>query len=274
MLKHAYIKWIFIALLTFLWYAYFSHKLPLFLIFIAIIVWLGITAWGSFDIRLNYFIKAHSSNKKINRNVVALTFDDGPNASMLPIVDSFKKYNGACTFFLIGQNINAGQTAYLNHALDNGCQLASHTFKHDGSLINSTSKEEVLAEFENTNIALNNVVGVKTTMARLPGLGGNELIYETCKEAGIPLIAGFGVTDWSGTTTTAQDVANTVIKNATDGSIFVMHSTPKTAEALEIILPELEKQGYDFVTVEELFEGKGYSSIPLGYQLNSAQQQY
>lgn len=208
------------------------------------------------------------------KKLIALTFDDGPNASMLPIVDSFKKYNGACTFFLIGQNINAGQTAYLNHALDNGCQLASHTFKHDGSLINSTSKEEVLAEFENTNIALNNVVGVKTTMARLPGLGGNELIYETCKEAGIPLIAGFGVTDWSGTTTTAQDVANTVIKNATDGSIFVMHSTPKTAEALEIILPELEKQGYDFVTVEELFEGKGYSSIPLGYQLNSAQQQY
>ena len=56
---------VFIALLTLLWYAYFSDKLPLYLIFIVIIVWLGITAWASFDIRLNYFVKhIHQTKNK------------------------------------------------------------------------------------------------------------------------------------------------------------------------------------------------------------------
>ncbi len=207
------------------------------------------------------------------KKLIALTFDDGPNETMLGMTDIFKEYGGACTFFLIGNKINASQAAYLQHAYDNGCQLASHTFTH-GTISSYTTKEEILAEFDNTNTALKNAIGVETTIMRLPGLSGNELIYNTCKEAGIPLIAGFGVTDWSGTTTTVEDVAYTVIQHANDGSIFVMHSTEKTLAALEIILPELTNQGYEFVTVDDLFSGKGYTSIPLGSQLNSAQQQY
>lgn len=226
-------------------------------------------------------IKGHESiplgvqHKRVNeyKKLIALTFDDGPNETMLTMTDLFKEYGGACTYFMIGNKINAGQAAYLQYAYDNGCQLASHTFTH-GKITDYTTKEEILAEFDNTNAALKTAIGVETTVMRLPGLSGNELIYQTCKEAGIPLIAGFGVTDWPGTTTTAEEVANTVIQHAADGSIFVMHSTEKTAQALEIILPALEKEGYEFVTVDDLFKGKGYTSIPLGYQLNSAQQQY
>ncbi|MEG1020560.1 MAG: polysaccharide deacetylase family protein, partial [Myroides sp.] len=77
----------------------------MFLIFIAIILWLGITAWGSFDIRLNYFVKAYSSNKKINRNIVALTFDDGPTEITPEILNLLEKYNQKATFFCIGKQI-------------------------------------------------------------------------------------------------------------------------------------------------------------------------
>ncbi len=105
MLRHKYIKWFFITLLTFLWYVYFSDKLSLYLIFITIIIWLGITAWGSFDIRLNYFLKAYSLNKKINRNVVALTFDDGPTEITPEILNLLEKYNQKATFFCIGKQI-------------------------------------------------------------------------------------------------------------------------------------------------------------------------
>ena len=46
-----------------------------------------------------------------------------------------------------------------------------------------------------------------------------------------------------------------------------MHSTYNTVEAHKIILPELQSQGYEFVTVSELLE-KSDQTIPLGSQVS------
>jgi peptidoglycan/xylan/chitin deacetylase (PgdA/CDA1 family) len=50
-----------------------------------------------------------------------------------------------------------------------------------------------------------------------------------------------------------------VINNAADGQIVLLHDfvgNEATVEALDIIIPELKKQGYRFVTVPELFKLK------------------
>lgn len=51
-----------------------------------------------------------------------------------------------------------------------------------------------------------------------------------------------------------------ILKQAKDGDIILLHDAEgnsMTVEALDTIIPELQKQGYKFVTVTELFKIKG-----------------
>ena len=237
-----------------------------------------VSAVLTFLLLFRFFVLPCAAEVKVYRSVetvkkqIALTFDDGPNGTMLTMVDSFKEYNGKCTFFPIGSKINQGQAVYLNYALENGFQIGSHSNTHT-AFTTYTTKEELLKEFNDFNTALYDVCEINATCLRLPGGSGNEFIYETFKEAEIPLIHGIGIGDWDGSSKNTQDIIESVLKTAADGRILVMHSTEKTALALKTILPELEKQGYEFVTVAELFNRKGYLEIPLGYQVEKAEQQ-
>ena len=53
-----------------------------------------------------------------------------------------------------------------------------------------------------------------------------------------------------------KNIINTVLNGATPGNIILFHDAggdrSQTVEALKVILPELKKQGFEFVTVSEL----------------------
>ncbi len=53
-----------------------------------------------------------------------------------------------------------------------------------------------------------------------------------------------------------KNIINTVLNGTTPGNIILFHDAggdrSQTVEALKVILPELKKQGYEFVTVSEL----------------------
>ncbi|MBP5158667.1 MAG: hypothetical protein ILP10_00020, partial [Lachnospiraceae bacterium] len=52
-------------------------------------------------------------------------------------------------------------------------------------------------------------------------------------------------------------VVEEVMANAADGYIILMHDLYKsTAEAVEILVPRLMDEGYQIVTVSELFEAR------------------
>ena len=72
-------------------------------------------------------------------------------------------------------------------------------------------------------------------------------------------IAGIGANDWEDRVT-AEMRAKMILKQAKDGDIILLHDAEgnsMTVEALDTIIPELQKQGYKFVTVTELFKIKG-----------------
>lgn len=80
---------------------------------------------------------------------VAITFDDGPVAGTLPILDALKAYNMKATFFLLGQHIIENKNI-VQRIVDEGHQIASHTFSHS-HISNMTNDEFVdeLMGFEN-----------------------------------------------------------------------------------------------------------------------------
>lgn len=70
--------------------------------------------------------------------------------------------------------------------------------------------------------------------------------------------------DWS--TRDTQSTLEAIRKDMKDGSIVLMHDLyDPTAAAVETIVPELIEQGYQLVTVSEMFAAKGIALEPGKY---------
>jgi len=186
---------------------------------------------------------------------IALTFDDGPNATTTnDVIDKLEKYGIVASFFLIGNNINDESAKAVKRAYDLGCEIDNHSRTH--SNMTELSAEEIKAEFEYTDEKAFEITGEHTKFFRPPYISVHQIMFDNID---VPFIAGIGANDWEDRVT-AEMRARMILKQAKDGDIILLHDAEgnsMTVEALDTIIPELQKQGYKFVTVTELFKVKG-----------------
>lgn len=192
-----------------------------------------------------------------DKPVIALTFDDGPNTSITPrVLDLLEKYDAAGTFFLIGQNVNEQSAESAKRAYSLGCEIENHSYTH--SYMDKMTADEINGEMEKTNELITDITGTEPQFFRPPYLAANDIMYENID---MTFISGFGVNDWDSKVTTDERVDG-VLKLAQDGAIILLHDADgnyQTVEALDTIIPKLQKQGYQLVTLSQLFEAKGKS---------------
>ncbi len=187
--------------------------------------------------------------------VVALTFDDGPNiTTTMQVLDVLEKYQVPASFFLIGQNINDSTSKAVKRAYDMGCEIDNHSKTH--SYMNQMTQEEIRAEVDYVNEKITEITGEPAKFFRPPYIAVNNDMYEAID---MPFICGVGCNDWDNNVSVQDRIDNT-LKQVKDGTIILLHDAQgnsKTVEALEGIIPALLDEGYQFVTVSELFETKG-----------------
>lgn len=194
-----------------------------------------------------------------SKPMVALTFDDGPigtagDSNSMQIQDVIEEYNAHCTFFYIGQNITDENKGEITRAMSLGCEIGNHTWAHMD--LTSRTAEQMLEDVNSTTEVLSEITGLKNFLVRPPYFGQNSLVGATIKQ---PLIAAkVDTVDWSGKS--AEDIVDTALSGIDDGSIVLMHETmPNTVEAVKTLIPTLVEQGYQLVTVSEMFKAKGIS---------------
>ena len=199
--------------------------------------------------------KAFTENALPTKKVVWLTFDDGPNATTTnDVIDKLEKYDIVASFFLIGNNINDESAKAVKRAYDLGCEINNHSRTH--SNMTELSAEDIRAEFEYTDEKVYEITGEHTKFFRPPYISVHQIVFDNID---VPFIAGIGANDWEDRVTTEMR-AKMILKQAKDGDIILLHDAEgnsMTVEALDTIIPELQKQGYKFVTVTELFKIKG-----------------
>ncbi|MBR1883791.1 MAG: polysaccharide deacetylase family protein [Clostridia bacterium] len=184
--------------------------------------------------------------------MLALTFDDGPYAPTTGrILDTLNKYGVKATFFVLGTRIDAYPDT-IRKAIEQGCQIGNHTKNH----MNLVSQSETVIREEINYVVrrLNEEFGYAPTVLRPPYGNRNDLVKAI---AGMPLILwSVDTRDWE--SRNAESVRQEVLKYASDGEIILMHDIyASTADAVEMVVPELLKQGYQLVTVDELLKYKG-----------------
>lgn len=190
-----------------------------------------------------------------DKPMIALTFDDGPNQVTTPqVLDLLEEYGITASFFLIGDNITISTKSVVERAYNMGCEINNHSKTH--SNMTTLTAEEIQAEIEYTSNMIENITGEAPKFFRPPYIAVNDTMYDNID---LTFICGHGCTDWEDSVT-AEQRAEKVLDFADDGVIILMHDfsyNSQTVEALKTIIPTLLEEGYQFVTVGQLFEAKG-----------------
>ena len=192
----------------------------------------------------------YSTNNKIldlNKKYVALTFDDGPSIYTKKIIDTLKKYDVNATFFILGNKVKPYQEL-LNESLSNGNILGNHSYNHKWLI--KLNEEELNNQIIKTNDEIKLYTGYTPTLLR-PTYGS---INNKIKHLNMDIVLWTVDTmDWK--YKNVNTIVSRATKNLKDGDIILMHDIYKTsALAVDKIITEIKKQGFELVTIPELKE--------------------
>lgn len=97
---------------------------------------------------------------------VAITFDDGPDATYTPqILDILKKYHATATFFVIGSSAEK-YPDIVKRAYDEGSLIGNHTFSHPD--ISKISETRAGLELSITERLIESITGHSSILFRPP----------------------------------------------------------------------------------------------------------
>lgn len=188
---------------------------------------------------------AEMTGKNIKK--IALTFDDGPHRIYTEkLLDGLKQREVKATFFVIGNQIE-GNEDLLARMKKEGHLIGNHTFDHVN--LACLSQEEGLRQIEKTNQLITEITGEEVNFIRPPFGSWNQLLEERVKM--IPILWNVDPLDWK--TKDASIISKRVLEEVEENDIILLHDFYDTSvDAALIIVDELKKQGYSFVTADEI----------------------
>ena len=212
-----------------------------------------------------------------NGKMLALTFDDGPYPPITgAILDVLEANHARATFFIKGAYVDANQDL-VKRELGLGCEIGNHTTNHDD--LEKLSPADRRTTVGDVNDKIYRLFGYRIHLLRPPyisygkkGSDTREDIVAMAKELELAIVNHTRSSHDSHEDYTAQMMIERILAEKDElgrglnGSILLFHDKyQKTVEAMKVIIPALQQQGYQLVTVSELLncskEGLHYGWI-------------
>ena len=231
---------------------------PLWWCVIPLIIWCTLTLVGSFHIRWNYHFESFHSNKNSTENHVAITFDDGPNATFTPkVLALLRQYDAKATFFCIGKNAESHPNL-IKKIIADGHTIGNHTYSHSDTF-GFFGTKKVIAELLRTIAVIKKISGKKMNLYR-PAFGvTNPNIKRAVKMVNIQSI-GWSIRSLDTTKLPKETILNRITSNVSKGDIILLHDTnAKTIAVLEQLLLFLQHNNIRSVTVDQLLDIEVYA---------------
>ncbi|MEG2428270.1 MAG: polysaccharide deacetylase family protein [Clostridium sp.] len=218
------------------------ETLALLIIVDMIIIFLCLTVWHQWNTDA-----ARSSAVAEETKILALTFDDGPHPKYTKkLLEGLKKRNVKATFFLVGENITGNETLVEQMAED-GHLIGTHCYSHED--LTKKSAEEACKDILKTNQMIEAITGHRPEYIRPPyGIWSAEL--EDCVDM-TTVLWDIDTLDWKRQNRDA--IVRHIEKNVGKHRIILMHDVfEPSVDAAFTAIDTLTKQGYTFVTIDEL----------------------
>ena len=171
-----------------------------------------------------------------------------------------------CTFFMV-EFWTEKHPDYVKKISDMGHEIGTHSATHPH--MSKMGKSAIEKELESSKKAISDITNKPVELFRAPFGEYNNTVIETAYEKGLYTIQwDVDSLDWKDLS--ASEITARVLSKVKNGSIVLFHNQGKhTAEAIKLIIPELKKQGYTFVTIGELIYRSDYSILPDGTQIRN-----
>ena len=192
--------------------------------------------------------------KEIEKPLVYLTFDDGPNQELDEILDILKGKNIKGTFFLIEPQIKQFPEA-VNRLVNEGHYPALHSVTHDKSLLYEGNPLNVANEMEQTRKTLLEITSIDSKLTRAP-YGSKPYMKDDFRNGLVQ--HGMKMWDWNVDTvdwkyheSNPQLILENVVigmsgvKEQNTPIVILMHVTKGTATVLPQIIDYIETEGYE-----------------------------
>ncbi len=179
---------------------------------------------------------------------IALTIDDGPDASYTPqVLRLLARYQVTAMFSMIG--IEVGKLpGVARDVADAGHVIANHTWQHVN--LGVLSPSAAVSEMDQATEAIQNATGIAPSRFRAPYGVWSRTVLQRCAETGMtPIDWSVDPRDWArpGVSSIVRDIMRTT----RSGSIILEHdgggNRSETVAALKIVIPRLLDAGYHFV---------------------------
>ena len=197
-----------------------------------------------------------------HKNMIALTFDDGPKPEFCqPILDILDQYGAKATFFVVGKEARDNPDLLMRME-NSGHEIGNHTFSHTS--VKDRPVGDALSDIQKCSEVIYNITGRQPKYFRPPGGGFNQALSKGLTRMGLrPVFWSLNAGDFIDITSgdevpddfqkMADALSKKIIDNAQPGDVILLHNgSEQTVRALPVILKGLKAKGYSFVTISEL----------------------
>ncbi|MBA3454513.1 MAG: polysaccharide deacetylase family protein [Deltaproteobacteria bacterium] len=216
---------------------------------VALLVGLYLLCYGGYSGPVDWLMGTMRHGPR-DRQVVALTFDDGPDPVRTPaLLDALAELDAPATFFLVGDIVDANAEIVRRIARE-GHEIGNHTYSH--RYLPLARSRSVERELRATDRAVEQATGIVPVLARPPWGGRSPWTVRAFRRLAKRLVLwDVNSYDWKGKP--AREVVARVLERARPGSIILMHEAREsgevTIEAVRLLIPALRARGFELVTV-------------------------
>lgn len=191
---------------------------------------------------------------------LVLTFDDGPDPVYTPkLLDVLKCEDIKATFFVVAENA-ARYPEMIDRMKKEGHMIALHSLEHRHALL--CSCRYMKHDFEKS-MGILQTLGCNIRFYRPPWGARNLFTNRFVKKHKLHLVLwDVMVGDWK--VNEPDILVGRMIRKVYDGAVICLHDGSEkyggakgaafnTIKALTELIPGLKKEGYEFITVEELY---------------------
>lgn len=220
------------------------------------------------------FVSQFNHGRRDQPNI-ALTFDADMTPSMLKllqsgqvkswynskIVDILHRENIPATIFITGMWAELYPDIIKQLAVDPLFEIANHSYSHPGftphcftlTSITDTAKND---QIDKPQQILSRLTGQPPQYFRFPGGCQSDTDVKLVNSHGLTVV-GWDVASTDAFNTNQNSIVRQVETKTQNGSIIVFHfhgnrNAPRTADALEQIIPFLKNKGFHFVKISDL----------------------
>ncbi|WP_448699585.1 polysaccharide deacetylase family protein [Mucilaginibacter sp. AW1-3] len=231
--------------------------MPIYADVVLLAIYLSLLFYGCYYVGSNYFIPVICS-VKTNEKIIALSFDDGPDAINTPqILAMLKASDVKAAFFCIGNKI-ADNKQVLKQIDDEGHIIANHSFSHH-FWFDLFSTKKMTGDLLMMSEAMSNAIGKAPKLFRPPYGVTNPNVKNAINNCNYTPI-GWSVRSMDTVIKQPEKLLSNMVSKIKPGAVFLFHDTSNTTLAM---LPEfiqhIKAKGYQIVRLDKMLNLQAYA---------------